>query len=126
MPKRTFARQTWKPCLWQKYDTQSKRTTGLPTPPGAGNIPDRRLPMSMIVRDSRTGEVKMVSFSTIQNNGRTLLFPQMIDVTDAKNADEIITIMMKFENDFWSAKEDKEENKMSKAAKRAWAKLWNF
>lgn len=82
--------------------------------------------MSMIVRDSRTGEVKMVSFSTIQNNGRTLLFPQMIDVTDAKNADEIITIMTQFENDFWSAKEDKEENMLSKAAKRAWAEIWNF
>ena len=54
------------------------------------------------------------------------MFPQMIDVTDAKDADEIITIMMQFENDFWSTKEDKEENKMSKAAKRAWAKLWNF
>ena len=82
--------------------------------------------MSMIIRDSRTGEVRLVSFSTIQKNGRTLLFPQMIDVTDAKDADEIITIMMQFENDFWSAKEDKEENKMSKSAKRAWAKLWNF
>lgn len=82
--------------------------------------------MSMIVRDSRTGKVRMASFSTIQKNGRTLLFPQMIDVTDTKDADEIITIMMKFENDFWSAKEDKEENKMSKAAKRVWAKLWNF
>ena len=82
--------------------------------------------MSMIIRDSRTGEVRLVSFSTIQKNGRTLLFPQMIDVTDAKGADEIITIIMQFENDFWSAKEDKEENKMSKAAKRAWAKLWNF
>ena len=82
--------------------------------------------MSMIIRDSRTGEVRMASFSTIQKNGQTLLFPQMIDVTDAKDADEIITIMMQFENDFWSAKEDKEENKVSKAAKRAWAKLWNF
>ena len=82
--------------------------------------------MSMIVRDSRTGEVRLASFSTIQKNGRTLLFPQMIDVTDAKDADEIITIMTQFENDFWSAKEDKEENKMSNASKRAWAKLWNF
>jgi len=82
--------------------------------------------MSMIVRDSRTGEVRMASFSTIQKDGRTLLFPQMIDVTDAKDADEIITIMTQFENDFWSAKEDKEENMVSKAAKRAWAKLWNF
>lgn len=82
--------------------------------------------MSMIVRDSRTGEVRMASFSTIQKNGQTLLFPQMIDVTDAKDADEIITIMMQFGNDFWSAKEDKEENMVSKAAKRAWAKLWNF
>ncbi len=82
--------------------------------------------MSMIIRDGRTGKVKMAIFSTIQKNRRTLLLPQLVDVTNAKDADEIIDIIAQCENDFGSTKKFKERIKVSRAAKRAWARIWNF
>lgn len=81
--------------------------------------------MSMIVRDSRTGEVRLASFSTIQKNGRTLLFPQMKDITDIKDADEIIEIITKSESKFKPKKKFEDREKISKAALKAWAKIWN-
>ena len=53
--------------------------------------------MSIIVKDSRTGEVMMASLLTIEKKGRTLLFPQMIDITDVKNDAEIYRLIMNFE-----------------------------
>ncbi len=82
--------------------------------------------MSMIVRDSRTGEVRQVSFSTIQKNGRTLIFPQMMDITDIQDANEIIEIITKSESKFKPKKEIEEREKISKAALKAWAEIWNF
>ena len=82
--------------------------------------------MSMIVRDSRTGEVKRASFSTIQKNGRTLLFPQMMDITDIRDADEIIEIMIKSESKFKPKKKIEEREKIDRAALKAWAEIWNF
>ena len=75
--------------------------------------------MSMIVRDSRTGKVKMASILTIQKNGRTLLFPQMIDITDVKDADEIIELIMNFELNFKPEEETKEEKKLRQAAENS-------
>lgn len=81
--------------------------------------------MSMIVRDNRTGKVKMAGILTIQKNGRTLLFPQMIDITDLKDADEVVQLIMEFELNFKPEEATKEEKKLRKAAEKAWAKKWN-
>lgn len=67
----------------------------------------------------------MVSFSTIQKNGRTLLFPHMIDITDIKNTDDIVELVMEFQRNFKPQKETKEEKELRKAAEKAWAKAWN-
>ena len=82
--------------------------------------------MSTIVRDSRTGKVRLASFSTIQKNGRTLLFPQMTDITDIQDADHIIEIITKSKSKFKPKEKIEEREKISKAALKAWTKLWNF
>ena len=78
--------------------------------------------MSMIMTDTKTGKVTMASFSTIRKNGRTLLFPQMIDITDIKNTEEIYKLIMEFEANFEPEKESKEDKKKRKAAEKAWVK----
>lgn len=83
--------------FWRKNDTQPKRTMGpLPSQEGWGK-PRKDKIMSLIVKDFITGEVKMASLSTTQKNGRTLLFPQMIDITDVENVNEIYRLIMEFE-----------------------------
>ena len=76
--------------------------------------------MSMIMRDTRTGKVMMASISTIKKNGRTFLFPQMIDITDVKSDDEIYKLIMDFERNFKPKKETAEEKKLRKAAEKAY------
>ena len=92
---------------------------------GAGGIPERSLQMSIIVRDNRTGKVKMASISTIEKDGRTLLFPQMIDITGIEDEDKIIEIIMEFEENFEPEKETRKEKKLRKKAEKAWLKIWN-
>ena len=80
--------------------------------------------MSMIVRDSATGKVKMASISTMQKDGRILLFPQMIDITDVDDADKIVELIMEFEENFQPEEENDEQRKLRQAAENAWYESW--
>jgi len=81
--------------------------------------------MSVIYRDSRTGKVSMASLLTIQKNGRTLLFPQMIDVTDAKNIEEIANLIMEHEINFVPEKETRAKKDSRMNVEKYGLKKWN-
>ena len=79
--------------------------------------------MSMITRDNVTGEVSLVSISTIEKDGRTLLSPQMIDITDVKNDKEIYDLIMAFQANFKPEPETKEEMELRLAAEKAYGDM---
>ena len=81
--------------------------------------------MSMIMRDNKTGKVSMASISTIEKNGRILLFPQMIDITDVQDEEEIVKLIMDFEMNFEPEEETEEEKRLRKKAEKSWSDSFN-
>jgi len=71
--------------------------------------------MSVIFRDARTGKVSMASILTIEKNRRTLLYPQMIDITDAKDINEIAELIIEFEKNYIFQKSQTKNNFRIKA-----------